>query len=149
MIFLALACTDKKTSETTAAADGSTSEEATENAPLIPHPLIDNKGQVMAHMTFPGNWKLHNEPGKAAFTGPNGVFVYNIPMRNFAWTNDQMMASVYQQNGGRLRQPLSGEAIVKQDLEPIAKKEGSKLIRVYDAPEIAKSDGSMSCPEIG
>lgn len=143
MIFLALACTDKKTSETTAAADGSTSEEATENAPLIPHPLIDNKGQVMAHMTFPGNWKLHNEPGKAAFTGPNGVFVYNIPMRNFAWTNDQMMASVYQQNGGRLRQPLSGEAIVKQDLEPIAKKEGSKLIRVYDAPEIAKSDGSI------
>lgn len=142
LIVLTMACSDKKASGKTASGE-SAPEETTENAPLIPHPLIDDKGQIMAHMTFPANWKLHNEPGKAAFTGPNGISVYNIPMRNFAWTTDQMMANVYQQNGGRLRQPMSGEAIVKQDLEPIAKKEGSKLVRVYDAPEIAKSDGSI------
>ena len=142
LIIVAVACSDRKTSGKSAGLEEETTV-AEENAAPMPHPLIDNKGQIMAHMTFPANWKLHNEPGKAAFTGPNKIFVYNIPMRNFAWTTDPMMANVYQQNGGKLRRPMSGEAIVKQDLEPIAKKEGSKLIRVYDAPEIAKSDGSI------
>ena len=142
LMVMAIACTDKKASGTTASG-ATAAEETTENVPLVPHPLIDNKGQIMAHMTFPANWKLHNEPGKAAFTGPNGISVYNIPMRNFTYTNDPTMASVYQRNGVRLRQALSPEAIVKQDLEPIAKKEGSRLIKIYTVPEIAKSDGAM------
>lgn len=117
--------------------------ESEQNAELIPHPMIDNKGQVMGQMTFPANWKLHNEPGKAAFSGPDDIFVYHIPMRNFMYTNDPMTANVYRQNGGKLRQPADLETIVHQDLEPIAKKEGSKLIGMYRVADIAKSDGSI------
>jgi len=138
-----LSCnSNSKTENGQAQANGETSEN-TENAELIPHPMIDNKGQTMAQMTFPANWKLHNEPGKAAFSGPNGISVYYIPPRNFMYSNDQMTADVYRQNGGKLRSPLSAEELVRQDLEPIAKKEGSKLVKVYRSPEIAKSDGSI------
>lgn len=120
-----------------------TAAEAAQNSELVPHPMIDKKGQIMGQMTFPANWKLHNDPGKAAFTGPDGIFVYNIPMRNFMYSNDQMIRQSYAQNGGKLRAPVSGEELVRQDLEPIARKEGSKLVKVYNAPEIAKSDAGV------
>ena len=117
--------------------------ESKENTELIPHPLIDNKGQTMANMTFPANWKLHNEPGKAAFTGPGGIQVYNIPIRNFMFTNDEMTRQIYLQNGGKMRQPTAASTIIQQDFVPIAQKEGSKLIKVYSVPGIAKSDSSI------
>ena len=146
-----ISCNSNK-SEKNAQGDATDSELATQNvdavesaanAELIPHPMIDNKNQVMGHMTFPANWKLHNEPGKAAFSGPGGIFVYNIPMRNFAYTNDPMMRQAYAQAGGKLRMPLSGAEIIRQDFEPIARKEGSKLIGIHAAADIAKSDGSV------
>lgn len=138
---VALSCHSK--TDKNGLADGQTTETTEENTELIAHPMLDNKNQVMAHMTLPANWKLHNEPGKAAFTGPNGIFVYNIPIRNFMFTNDAMTAEIYRQNGGKLRAPVSAEDLVHQDLEPVAKSEGSKLIKIYRNPEIAQSDGSI------
>jgi hypothetical protein len=140
---LALSCNSNKTENGNDKTAESKISESSENAELIPHPMIDNKGEIMGQMTFPANWKLHNEPGKAAFSGPNGILVYNIPIRNFMFTNDAMMANVYTQNGGSLRQPASLEQIVKQDLEPIAKQDGSKLIRTYRAADIANGDGNI------
>jgi hypothetical protein len=144
---LIISCAQDAKTKNGASANGTESANAEteklENAELVAHPMIDNKGQIMGQMTFPANWRLHNEPGKAAFTGPNGVFVYNIPMCNFMFTNDQMMKQSYAQNGGKLRAPVSGEDLVRQDLEPIARKEGSKLTKVYRSAEIAKSDASV------
>lgn len=114
-----------------------------ENAELISHPMKDNKGQVMLLMTLPANWKLHSEPGKAAMTGPNDIFVYNLPMKNFMHSNDQMMAQVYQQNGGKLRMPMTAEQVIRQDFVPIAKKDGAKLISVSPANGIAKADSAI------
>ncbi len=114
-----------------------------ENAELIPHPMTDNKGQVMLMMTLPANWKLHSEPGKAAMTGPNGIFVYNLPMKNFMYSTNAMMADIYRQNGGKLRTPLTAEQVIRQDFVPVAQREGSKLIAITQAPQIAKANGAI------
>jgi hypothetical protein len=147
MAALALSCQSNTKSEN---ANGTASEEngdqntgTIENAALVAHPMLDNKGKLMAQMTLPANWVFNTKPGKASILGPKGIQVYNIPMRNFMFTNDQMTAQVYAQNGGKLRAPMSGEQIVRQDLLPVAKKDGSTLVKVYDAPSIAKSDGSI------
>jgi hypothetical protein len=124
--------------------DGETSGQAqSEYAELIPHPMIDNKGKVMLMMTLPANWKLHSEPGKAAMSGPNGIFVYSLPLKNYLHTTDPMMAQVYQQNGGKLRQPLTAEQVIRQDLLPAVQREGSRLVSVQRLPEIAKADSAI------
>lgn len=135
---LAMSCNSKNETKTIVE-----KQSAAAVAELIPQAMIDDKGQVMAQMTFPSDWKLHNEPGKAAFTGPDGIVVSNTPIRNFMYATDEMAQQIYRQNGGKLRRPVSGAEIIRQDFVPIAEKEGSKLIRVYDAPEIAKSDGKV------
>ncbi|RZJ67979.1 MAG: hypothetical protein EOO50_03905 [Flavobacterium sp.] len=111
---------------------------------IIGHPMIDNKQQLMGTVPLPANWKLHNEPGKAAFTGPGGIFVYNMPAQSFMYTNDPYSAQAYQQNGGKLRQFTSAADIVKQDLVPIFQRDGSKLINVTEMPNIARVDESVS-----
>jgi hypothetical protein len=114
-----------------------------ENSEPIPHPMTDNKGQIMLMMTLPANWKLHSEPGKAAMTGPNDIFVYNLPLRNFMYSRDPMMAQIYQQNGGKLRAPLTAEQVIRQDMVPIAQKEGSKLLRITSLPDVARADSAI------
>lgn len=114
-----------------------------ENSELIAHPMKDNKGQVMILMTLPANWRLHSEPGKAAMTGPAGIFVYNLPFKNYMYSTDRMTTQVYQQNGGKLRTPLSAEQVIRQDFLPIAQKDGAKLISITSAPQIAKADSAI------
>ncbi len=123
----------------------SSTEEAAADLPveIIPHQLIDDKKQVMAQMMLPSNWKMHNEPGKAAFTGPNDIFVFHLPTRNFSYSDDPMMQQVYAQKGLPMRRFTSAREVVMQDLVPIAEKEGSRLIRIVDAPEIAKADSRV------
>lgn len=114
-----------------------------ENTELIAHPMSDNKGKVMFQLTLPANWMLHTKPGRAAISGPNGIFVYNFPLRNFMHSQNQMMAQAYAQHGGKLRAPLSAEQIVRQDLVPVATREGSKLIKITPTQSIAKADAAM------
>jgi hypothetical protein len=114
-----------------------------ETAELKPHPMYDNKKQVMSVMTLPATWQLHSEPGKAFASGPGGISVWYIPVHNFMYTQDPMMASTYRQAGGKLRQPIHAVDVVHNDLEPIARKDGSKLIKVYNAPDIAKADAGI------
>ncbi len=148
-ILLALtfiACNSGKSENTNADVDSngtSQSENVIENTELVSHPMIDNKGQVMGQMTFPANWKLHNEPGKAAFSGPNGVFVFHLPLKNFMYTTDPMQRDFYSQRNISMRQYLSPRAVIEQDFVPVAHSEGSKLIRIYDAPEIATADSRV------
>ena len=92
---------------------------------------------------LPSDWKIHNEPGKAAFSGPNDIFVFHLPTRNFVYSDDPMTRQIYSQQGIAMRRFASAQEIVTEDLVPIATKEGSKLIRVYDAPKIAEADSKV------
>lgn len=116
-----------------------TPKEEESDGEIIPHELRDNKNQLMAYVPLPSNWIMHKS-GKASMSGPGEVFVYDVPIRNFVMTNDQYMAQSYQSGGGKLRQFASAEEIIKQDFLPLARQQGSKLIRITPLPEVARAD---------
>lgn len=127
-------------------AEGFTSEDAPDEASseIVTQPFYDDKGQLMATVELPANWRLNNKKGGPSILGPGGISVFDIPTRNFIQSNDPMTAQAYAQNGGRLRAYTSAADIVKQDLLPVAQSEGSKLLSVTELPKVAKVDKSVS-----
>ncbi|MFP2958743.1 hypothetical protein ACLEPN_13065 [Myxococcus sp. 1LA] len=112
------------------------------NGKLVEHKLFDDKFQEMATMPLPDNWILNN--GKAAMSGPGNVNVYMFPMRTFMSSNDPMMQAVVRRSGGQMRAFTSIEDVIQKDLVPVAKKDGGKLVKQYDAPKIAAANKSFS-----
>jgi len=111
---------------------------------IVIQPFYDDKGQLMATAELPANWRLNNKKGGPSILGPGGISVYDFLMRNFMITNDPYLRQSYAQNGGQLRVYTSAADIVKQDLLPVAQREGSKLISVTDLPMVANVDKSIS-----
>ncbi|HEX8563992.1 MAG TPA: hypothetical protein VF676_13530 [Flavobacterium sp.] len=114
------------------------------NAKIVAHQMLDNKKQLMAVIPLPANWRVNNGGGNTFVSGPNGIHVYAIPMRTFMYSNDPYFQQSAAQTGNKMRQFVPIDRLVQQELLPIAKKEGSKFIRQYNAPEIAASDKSFS-----
>lgn len=111
---------------------------------IVTQPFYDDKGQLMATVELPANWHLNNKKGGPSIFGPGGISVFDIPMRNFMYSNDPYVAQSYVQNGGKLRPYSSAADVVKQDLLPVAQREGSKLISVTQLPDVVKVDKSVS-----
>ncbi|NVJ17265.1 hypothetical protein [Myxococcus sp. AM010] len=112
------------------------------NGKLVQHKLLDDKFLEMATLPLPDNWILNN--GKAAMSGPGNVNVYMFPMRTFVSSNDAMMQAAVRRSGGKMRAFTSIQDVIQQDLVPTAKKDGSKLVKQYDAPKIAASNKGFS-----
>ncbi len=111
---------------------------------IVAHKMLDNKNELMGIIPLPSDWIINNKPGKTFLMGPNGINVYNIPMKTFVHSADPMYQQSYAQAGVKMRQYMDIENLIRQDLVPIAQKEGSKLVRITRAPAIAASDKSFS-----
>jgi hypothetical protein len=116
--------------------------QAAPDGKLITHKLLDDKFLEMASLPLPDNWIVNH--GKAFISGPGNVHVYMFPLKTFMYSNDAMMQQLSAQSGNKMRPFVSIEKIIQQDLVPVAQKEGSKLVKQYDAPQIAASDKSFS-----
>ncbi|WP_253998820.1 hypothetical protein [Myxococcus qinghaiensis] len=142
---LALACRENKAAGDSPKADSPEAEvkmKVPPNGKLVPHKLFDDKFMEMAMMPLPDNWIVNN--GRAAMSGPGNVNVYMLPLKTFMFSGDPMMQQVYARSGQAMRPFHSIEQVIQQDLVPIAKKDGAKLVKQYDAPPIAASDKSFS-----
>ncbi len=117
-------------------------EQAEPNGKLISHKLFDDTFAEMASLPLPDNWILNN--GKAFMSGPGNVNVYMLPLRTFMHSKDPMMQAVVRRSGGTMRPFTSMEDVVQQDLVPIAEKDGSRLVKQYDAPKIATANKGFS-----
>lgn len=111
---------------------------------IVAHQMRDNKNELMGIIPMPENWQFNSKPGKTFIIGPNGINVYNLPLKTFVYSSDPVYQQSYAQAGIKMRQYVDIETLVKQDFVPIAQKEGSNLIRIARAPEIAASDKSFS-----
>jgi hypothetical protein len=89
---------------------------------------------------MPANWSVNNVPGKsnAMIDGPDGIKIFALPLRFYVYTEDQYTLQLYSQSGQPVRRPIEVEAIIQQDLLPIAQIEGSKFIRQYAVADIAQ-----------
>jgi hypothetical protein len=116
--------------------------QAAPNGKLITHKLLDDKFLEMASLPLPDNWIVNH--GKAFMSGPGNVHVYMFPLKTFMYSNDAMMQQLSAQSGNTMRPFVSIEKVIQQDLVPVAQKEGAKLVKQYDAPQIAASDKSFS-----
>jgi hypothetical protein len=115
--------------------------QAEPNGKLIEHKMLDDQYREMASLPLPDNWVLNN--GKAAMSGPGNVNVYMFPLKTFMYSNDATIQQLYASNGQKMRPFTSIDKIIQQDLVPVAQKDGAKLVKQYDAPQIAASDKSF------
>ncbi|MBZ4398119.1 hypothetical protein [Myxococcus sp. AS-1-15] len=112
------------------------------NGKVVMHRVFDDKFMEMAAMPLPDNWIVNN--GKAVISGPGNVNVYMVPTKTFMFSGDPMMQQVAARSGQPMRRFESIDQVIQQDLVPIARKEGAKLVKQYDAPDIAASDKGFS-----
>lgn len=144
IIFLALGCSQKQSDakaveETTDVLKNEVSQAGSE---VVFHPIIDSKSNdVIAMIPLPANWRINNNgESSAMIDGPNGIRVYNLPLKSFLYTDDQYMQQLYTQSGQPLRRPVNVQTIVSEDLLPIARREGSTFIGQYAVADVARTD---------
>lgn len=99
---------------------------------------------LMSEMPIPESWKpvTQKRNDKVFMTGPYHLKVTSFQGGSYLWTNDQYMQQMYAQSGQSqsLRPMPSIDELIKQDFEPVAAKEGLKLVKKYSVPEIAAYD---------
>lgn len=101
---------------------------------------VDSRnGMVMSRIPFPSDWKKENG-GEYAFTGPNGIKVYNERGGSFMFSNDPATNQMYQQSGMQVQFPKSIDQVVEEGFMDYANKISRKLVRKYPIPQIAAWD---------
>ncbi|CAM3091294.1 hypothetical protein G4177_22700 [Corallococcus sp. ZKHCc1 1396] len=136
------ACDEKEKPRTSSSGAAQAMTQVPPNGKVVAHKMFDDKFLEMATLPLPDNWVLNN--GKAAMSGPGNVNVYMFPLKTFMYSNDPMMQQLSARTGNPMRVFTSIEDVIQQDLVPVAQKDGAKLVKQYDAPEIAASDKGFS-----
>lgn len=114
-----------------------------EDETVVLQQVFDTKAnKLMASMPLPANWNI-SKRGKTLYDGPNGIGVYFFPMKSYVYNSDPQMQQLYQQSGQKMRRFISIEELITEDILPIARKEGSKLLKIYLVPDVAAADKEM------
>ncbi len=101
---------------------------------------IDSKnGMVMSITPFPSSWQKQNS-GDYAFTGPNGIKIFNEKGGSFMFSNDPQTNQMYQQSGIQVQFPKSIDQVINEGFMEYANKINRKLLRKYPIPQIAAWD---------
>lgn len=109
---------------------------------LTMQPFMDSQGMVFVELPLPSSWKVMRspKPGDPTLTGPNGIKVFDFPLRNFTHLNDPKLLRSYQMSGQPLRRMPGIAALVQQDLVPFFGNMGLRLVKHYEIPELSKID---------
>lgn len=95
-------------------------------------------GIAMAQLQVPARWKVKTNASESWYVDEPDLKVKDVNLQSFITPNSQM-AQVYQQNGGKVRQPITPEQVLQQDIVPQLGKQGYELIGSSDAPEVART----------
>ena len=95
---------------------------------------------LLGYMPLPEDWKILNQAGKDGeyIVGPNDIKVLPPKADYFTYSNLPGMNQMSSQAGQQVKPLMSVESLVKNELEPLLKKEGAKLIKGYHIPELQK-----------
>ncbi|SCY86092.1 hypothetical protein SAMN02927903_02649 [Flavobacterium caeni] len=114
--------------------------EAAPSDEVVFKPMIDPKtNEAYAMMPLPMSWRI-NQTGAALIESPDGVRVYNLPLRYFVYTDDPYFLQLYSQSGQPVRRFVEIDQLLHEDFLPIADREGSKFVEKMAVPEIAQAD---------
>lgn len=102
----------------------------------------DAQGNLVAEAPYPSDWKMQamRQQGEPSIVGPNGLKVIEYTLKNYMYTNDPQLQSVYYQSGQQLRAFPGVDQVVEQDIKPRGEQQGLKFIRHYEVPEVTKID---------
>lgn len=139
-ILLLIGCGQKENGSATLNPDGTIAEQTDTSDEVVFKPIIDTKtNDVFAMMPVPMSWRI-NTTGSATIESPDGVRVYNLPLQFFIYTDDPYTLQLYAQSGQPVRRYLEMGDLIREDLMPIAQREGSKFIKQTPIENIAKAD---------
>ncbi len=117
------------------------SEQAPQQGGTLTHTIHSPQYNMpMAQLDMPAHWKYEYDArsGNWGATG-NDLVVKNYGYQGFMYAMGEM-GYYYQQAGGKMRQPIGPEEVLRQDLEPLLRKDGISLLGSADAPAIARAD---------
>lgn len=139
-ILLLIGCSQKENTSAIENPDGTTIDSSKADNEIVFKPIMGGKtNTVFAMMPLPMNWRI-NTSGSAVIESPDGVRVYNFPLQFFIYADDPYMLQMYAQSGQPVRRYTQIEQLIREDLMPIAQREGSKFIKQYPVEEIANAD---------
>lgn len=96
------------------------------------------QGIAMAQLQVPARWNVKTNSGGAWHVDEPTLKVKDVNLQSFIAPNSQM-AQLYQQNGGKVRQPVAPEQVLQQDIAPQLRSQGYELVSSSDAPEVARA----------
>lgn len=98
--------------------------------------------EPIARVPLPAQWKLDTEhaPGEPSVVGPDGIKGYDTPFKAFSFPLDALSRQVYRQSRQKKRRFKSMEKVIEQDFVPDGTKQGKRLVRTYEIPELAEVD---------
>lgn len=114
-----------------------------EEAGRIMRPVMSpDFAEPIARVPLPAQWKLDtaHKPGEPSVVGPDGIRGYDVPFKAFSFPTSAAMRQVYRQTKQKKRRFRSIEKVIEQDFVPDATKQGKRLVRTYEIPELAKYD---------
>ncbi len=94
----------------------------------------------MAAIDMPAHWTFAIDPR----SGNWGVTAEDLVVKNYGYQSFMYaggdMGYFYQQSGGKMRQPVMPEQLLREDIEPQLRKEGMEFVGATDAPMIGRAD---------
>lgn len=113
------------------------------NTEIVYKPEYDSNMQmIISYLPVPKSWNLNKitAPDQPSIVGPQDVKVYDFNSRIFNFSSNPQTIRFYQSKGMEIRKPLTAEAIIDQDIAPLARQEGAKHIRQYRLPKLAQKN---------
>lgn len=108
---------------------------------LSMYEVRDSKGRVIAETPFPAGWEYRSaRQGEPSIIGPNNVRVTDQALKNYVYVSDPYQQSLYAQTGQPVRQWPGAERLVREDFEPELSRQGWKLMKWYEVPEVSRID---------
>jgi hypothetical protein len=99
-------------------------------------------GMVIVSMPFPDTWKIARaqQQGQPTITGPNGIQIYDFPLRHFMFPKNPSLRQAHIQTGNPMRPAPDIDGLFSQELVPLFANMGLKLVKHYEIPELTRID---------
>ena len=108
---------------------------------IVWHKNMDRQRNMpVSEIPLPAGWELvtpktEEDPN---MIGPGGVKVFYRTAGTFFYSNDPYLNQQNMRSGRLVRQPISAQQVIEQEIEPNVRRGGLRLESLYPLPEIAK-----------
>ncbi len=122
------------------ASQNSTSTQNSDGRGTKNYQFIDTKlNLTMGTMPVPSDWNKSNDP-QAILEGPNGIKVFKEKGNFYTWGNDPTLNQVGQEIGQNVKQPMSVENLIQQELVPFVQQQGAQFVKQYSIEQLTRFD---------